>query len=340
MDLRSTYMDLELRNPIVVSACTLSEKLDNIRQMEDAGAGAVVMFSLFEEQIKQDQAALHDFLNRGADSFGEALSYFPDIHDFHMVSEQYVKLIERAVKAVDIPVIGSLNGVSPEGWVTYAEIIEEAGADALELNIFYMPTDLNRPSADVEAMYLGALNAVKEKITIPVALKLNPFFSSMPFMARTFAENGADALVLFNRFYQPDFDIETLEVTPNLQLSHPTEMRLPLLWIAILRDRVPCSLAATTGVDQPEQVVKYLLAGADAVQTASALYRHGIGHIATLRDGLAAWMESHEYESVTQLKGAMSQRAVADPAVFERANYIHVLESFNPETDLVGQRTV
>ena len=338
MDLSTTYMGLALKNPIVAGASTLSEKLTNIRQMEDAGAGAVVLFSLFEEQVKQDHAILEDFLNRGADSFGEALSYFPEAQEFHLASDQYVRLVERATKAVDIPIIGSLNGISPEGWVTYAEAIESAGAKALELNIFYMPTSFDMAGTDVEATYLCALEAVRSKVDIPVALKLNPYFSSMPFMAQQFAEHGANGLVLFNRFYQPDFDIETLDVVANLHLSAPDEMRLPLLWIAILYGQVGCSLAATTGVDQAEHVVKYLLAGADVVQTASSLYRHGIDHLSTLRTELVEWMEEHGYESVRQMRGAMSRKSVADPTVFERANYIRVLESFNPETDRVTRR--
>jgi dihydroorotate dehydrogenase (fumarate) len=328
MDLRTTYMGLPLKNPIVASASPLSEKLDNIKRMEDAGAAAVVMFSLFEEQIKRENASIERLITAGTNSFAESLSYFPDYEDYETGPEEYLKLLRQAVEAVDIPVIGSLNGVTNEGWVDTARMMQEAGASGIELNIYYIPANLYMTGREVEQRYLDVLKAVKGSVSIPVALKLSPFFSAMGNMARQFDEAGADALVLFNRFYQPDFDLEKLDVKVNLELSTTSEIRLPLLWIAVLFGRINASLAATRGVHSPTEAIKYLMAGADAVMTTSALLRHGIDFLTTLVNGLQTWMEDRQYESVQQMKGSMSQINCLDPGAFERANYIKIIESY------------
>jgi dihydroorotate dehydrogenase (fumarate) len=328
MDLRTTYMGLPLKHPIVASASPLSEKLDNIKRMEDAGAAAVVMFSLFEEQIKRENAAIEHLITAGTNSFAESLSYFPDFEDYETGPEEYLKLLRQATEAVDIPIIGSLNGITNEGWVDTARMMQEAGASGIELNIYYIPANLYITGRDVEQRYLDILRAVKGSVSIPVALKLSPFFSAMGNMARQFDEAGADALVLFNRFYQPDFDLDKLDVKVNLELSTASEIRLPLLWIAVLYGRINASLAATRGVHSPVEAIKYLMAGADAVMTTSALLRHGIDFLTTLVDGLRTWMEDRQYESVQQMKGSMSQINCLDPGAFERANYIKVIESY------------
>jgi dihydroorotate dehydrogenase (fumarate) len=328
MDLRTTYMGLSLKNPIVASASPLSEKLDNIKRMEDAGAAAVVMFSLFEEQIKRENAAIEHLITAGTNSFAESLSYFPDFEDYETGPEEYLKLLRQATESVDIPVIGSLNGVTNEGWVDTARMMQEAGASGIELNIYYIPANLYITGREVEQRYLDILKAVKGSVSIPVALKLSPFFSAMGNMARQFDEAGADALVLFNRFYQPDFDLDKLDVKVNLELSTASEIRLPLLWIAVLYGRINASLAATRGVHSPAEAIKYLMAGADAVMTTSALLRQGIEFLTTLVDGLRTWMEDRQYESVQQMKGSMSQINCLDPGAFERANYIKIIESY------------
>jgi dihydroorotate dehydrogenase (fumarate) len=328
MNLNTSYLGLSLPSPLVASASPLSRTLDNFRKMEDAGAAAIVMFSLFEEQIRQEQAAMEHLMAYGGESFSEALSYFPPFDEHRIGPDQYLDLLHRASESVQIPVIGSLNGVTSEGWIDYARKMQEAGARAIELNVYYIPADLQLSGREVELRYLGILKTVKGAVRIPVAMKLSPFFSAMAGMARELAEAGADGLVLFNRFYQPDFDIEALEVAPSLNLSTPYEIRLPLMWIAILYGRVRCSLAASRGVHSGQEVAKYLLAGADVVMTTSALLKNGIEHLETLRQELVEWMERKEYHSVEQMKGAMSQRAVADPAAFERANYIKVLDRY------------
>ncbi len=328
MDLSTTYMGLKLKNPIVASASPLSGTLDSIKQMEDAGVSAMVMFSLFEEQIRQENAAFDYLIESGTESFAESLSYFPSVDDYHVGPENYLNLIRRASESVNIPIIGSLNGVTNEGWIDYAKQIQQAGAKGLELNIYYIPADLEMSGRDVEQRYLDILRAVKSAVTIPVALKLSPFFSSMGNMARQFDQAGADALVLFNRFYQPDFDIEQLEVASTLEYSTPNEIRLPLLWIAVLYGRVKASLAATRGVHSPDEVVKYLLAGADVVMVASALLEHGPNFTKTLLNGLQEWMEPRNYSSLQKMKGAMSRQHVINPSAFERANYIKILESY------------
>jgi dihydroorotate dehydrogenase (fumarate) len=331
MNLTTTYMGLTLKNPIVSSASPLAEDIDNICRMEEAGAAAVVLPSLFEEQLTQQSQQLDHYLSYGIESFAEATSYFPEMMTYNTGPDGYLDLIRRAKLAVDIPIIGSLNGVSSGGWIDYARHIEEAGADALELNIYYIPTDIGMPGSEVEQMYLDVVGDVKNSITIPVAVKLSPYFSSTANMAYRLAESGADALVLFNRFYQPDFDLEALEVVPHLVLSNPHEQRLPLRWIAILYGRVPVDLALTGGVHTHEEVLKGLMAGAKVTMMTSAVLRHGIGHIRQVLGDMVRWMEDHEYESVVQMQGSMSQQNVLEPAVFERANYMKVLHSWRPD---------
>jgi len=331
MDLRTTYMGLELKHPVVASASPLSEKLDNFRRMEDAGAAAVVMFSLFEEQIKHENAAIEHLITSGAESYAESLSFFPAIEDYETGPDEYLNLLRRATEAVDIPVIGSLNGVTNEGWVNTARLMQDAGASGIELNAYYIPAKLYTEGREVEQRYLGILKAVKAAVSVPVAMKLSPFFSATGNMARQFDEAGADALVLFNRFYQPDMDLDEMEVVTDLKLSTPDEIRLPLLWLGVLHGRINASLAASSGVHSPVELIKYLLAGADAVMTTSAMLQQGIGFLTTLVDGLQAWMEARQYDSVAQLKGSMSQANSLNPGAFERANYIKILENYKAE---------
>lgn len=328
MDLQTHYMGLSLKHPIVASASPLSGNVGNIKRMEDAGAAAVVLFSLFEEQIKQDNAAFDHFMEYGSDSFAESLSYFPVTDDDHVGTERYLELLREASEAVAIPIIGSLNGITNEGWIDYARQMQQAGADGIELNIYYIPADVGVSGRDVEQRYLDIVKAVRAAVTVPLALKLSPFFSAMGHMANQLAEAGADGLVLFNRFYQPDFDLGQLDVEPSLDLSTPSEIRLPLLWIAILYGRVNASLAATTGVHSADEIVKYLLAGADAVMTTSALLKNDIDYMTTLVEGLKHWMEDRAFASLADLRGSMSQLHLADPSAFERANYIKILENY------------
>jgi len=331
MDLSTTYMGLRLKNPIVPSASPLSERAYNIRWMEDAGASAVVMYSLFEEQIRGESDRLDHYLAYGNESTAEALSYYPDLGNYNVGPSEYLERIRQAAEAVDIPIIGSLNGVSTGGWVEYAREIEQAGAKALELNVYYIPTDTELPSSAVEQMYLDVVASVKRTVTIPVAVKISPFFSSPANMAKRLAQNGADALVLFNRFYQPDFDLNRLEVVPHLVLSEPHELLLPLRWVAILYGRVPVDFAITSGVHSHVDVLKCMMAGAKVAMTASELLEKGIGRIAEILYLLVQWMQDNEYESVEQMQGSMSQRHVAEPAAFERANYMKVLQSWRPD---------
>jgi len=331
MDLRTTYMGLELKNPVVASASPLSEKFDNFRRMEDAGAAAVVMFSLFEEQIKHENAAIEHLITSGSESYAESLSYFPEFEDYETGPDEYLNLLRRATEAVDIPVIASLNGITNEGWVDTARLMQDAGASGIELNAYYIPANLYMDGREVEQRYLEVLKAVKAAVSIPVAMKLSPFFSATGNMARQFDEAGADALVLFNRFYQPDLDLEEMEVVTDLKLSTPAEIRLPLLWIGVLHGRINASLAASTGVHSPLELIKYLLTGADAVMTTSGMLRYGIDFLTTLVDGLQDWMEAKQYDSVTQLRGAMSQINCLNPGAFERANYIRILENYKAE---------
>jgi dihydroorotate dehydrogenase (fumarate) len=331
MDLTTTYMGMTLKNPIVPSSSPLSENLDNIRRMEDAGAGALVMYSLFEEQITLESHQLDHYLNYGIETFPEALSYFPEMETYKVGPEQYLERVQRAKAAVNIPIIGSLNGVSTGGWIDYAREIEQAGADALELNVYYIPADLRMTSAEVEQLYLDVLRDVKKSISIPVAMKLSPYFSATANMAYRLAETGADALVLFNRFYQPDFDLENLEVVPRLVLSTPYELRLPLRWVAMLYGRVTVDFAITSGVHTVEEVLKAMMAGAKVSMMASELLQNGIQRITQILEGMAQWMEEYEYTSIAQMQGSMSQQSVAETAAFERANYMKMLASWRPK---------
>jgi len=330
MNLTTRYMGLTLKNPVVASASPLSQSLDTIRRLEDHGAAAVVMFSLFEEQIRHDMDSLDHFMSVGRDSFGEALSYFPVVDDHAVGPTQYLELLRKARAAVDIPIIASLNGTSDRGWTDFATLMQEAGAKGIELNIYYIPTAMDRTGAQIEEQYLDVVARVKSAVTIPVAVKVGPYFSSFAHMAGRLDRAGADALVLFNRFYQPDFDIETREVVPSLMLSRPEEIRLPLLWIALLRGRVKASLAATTGVHGAIEALKYLMAGADVVMSTSALLQQGPAFLSRLIAELSEWMEKKGYESVSQLRGSMSQQSIPDSMAFVRGNYIKILESYKP----------
>jgi dihydroorotate dehydrogenase (fumarate) len=328
MDLTTNYLGLKLRTPLVPSASPLSEDIGNLKHMEDAGASAVVLYSLFEEQLRQDRAELVRHLEQGTESFAEALTYFPEPEEFHLGPEEYLKHIAKAKKATRIPIIASLNGSSTGGWTQYAKLIQQAGADALELNIYFIPTDFNLSGAVVEQTYLDILQAVKSEVTIPVAVKLSPFFSNFANMAKRLDDAGANGLVLFNRFYQPDIDLETLEVKPNILLSTPMAMRVPLRWIAILCGHVRASLAATSGIHRASDVLKMLMAGADVTMLCSVLIRHGVQHLAAIERDLVAWLEENEYESVSQLKGSLSQKKCPAPGEFERAQYMRAISSY------------
>jgi dihydroorotate dehydrogenase (fumarate) len=328
MDLSTSYLGLHLKNPLVPSAGPLTRSVDGMKRLEDAGAAAVVMHSIFEEQIQHEAAELNHYLSSGTESFAEALSYFPDAAEYTLGPEEYVKQVSKAKSALSIPVIASLNGVSTGGWTKYAKKFEEAGADAIELNVYYIPADPRISGTDVEQRYIDVLKTVKSSVKIPVAIKLSPFFSSMSNMAKRLDEAGADGLVLFNRFYQPDVDIEALEVVPNVQLSSPKSLRLPLRWIGILFGRVKASLAATSGVHTAEDAVKLVMAGADVTMLCSSLLLKGPQHLGTVLSGMEKWMQEHEYVSVQQMRGSMSQKSVADPTAFERANYMKALNRY------------
>ncbi len=328
MDLTTNYLGLKLRSPLVVSASPLSEDIDNIKRMEDAGAAAVVLYSLFEEQLRKDRLELNANLQQGTESFAEALSYFPEPDEFRLGPEEYLKHIAAAKKATRIPIIASLNGSSAGGWTEYARQIQKAGADALELNIYYIPTDMDLTGTEVELTYLDILKAVKANVTIPVAVKLSPFFSNFANMAKRLDQAGADGLVLFNRFYQPDIELESLEVKPNILLSTPMAARVPLRWIALLHGKLKASLAATSGIHRASDALKMLMVGADVTMLCSTIIRHGIPQIAMIERELVDWLQEHEYESVKQLKGSLSQKNCAEPAAFERAQYMKALTSF------------
>jgi dihydroorotate dehydrogenase (fumarate) len=329
MNLSTTYLGLKLRSPLVPSAAQpLTENVDNIKRMEDAGAAAVVMHSLFEEQLSLERRELFESMTQGTDSFAEALTYFPEPSEFHVGPESYLENIQKAKAAVKIPIIASLNGSTPGGWVEYAHKIEKAGADAIELNIYWIPTDPSLTSIRIEDTYVDILRSVKQQVNIPVAVKLSPFFTNFANMARRLEAAGADGLTLFNRFYQPDMDLESLEVTPNILLSTPMAMRVPLRWIAILRDQVGLSLAATSGIHRATDAIKMLMAGADVTMMCSALLRHGVKHLTTVENEIRNWMEEHDYESIEQLQGSMSQKNCPDPAAFERAQYMRAVSSY------------
>lgn len=326
MDLSTQYMGLQLKHPIVVSSCPLSESLEGIKLLEDSGASAVVMFSLFEEQIRNENAAFDSFLNSGVDCSAESQNYFPHIGDTDKGPEEYLNLVAKAVAATDIPIIASLNGISEEGWIDYARQIQQAGASALELNVYYIPTDIEQSGAEVEQRYIDTLKTVKSSVTIPVAIKLSPFFSATGHFAKRLDQAGADGLVLFNRFYQPDFNLDTLQVDPRTVLSSAEEIRLPLLWVAVLHGRIQASIAASRGVQSATEIVKYLLAGADTVMVASALMKHGPQYIQVLLDDLNDWLDARGYTSINEIRGKMSHLNAINPEAFERVNYIKVLE--------------
>lgn len=328
-DLTTTYLGFSLKNPLVASASPLSRRVDMARRLEDAGVAAIVMYSLFEEQIRHESYELNHYLERGSHSYAESLVYFPPIEDFTLEAERYLEHLHNVKQVVGIPVIGSLNGVTPGGWIEYAHRIEQAGADALELNIYNMPTDASVSAVDLENSYVELVRGVRAEVKLPLALKLSPFFTSLPNIAKRFVEAGADGLVLFNRFYQPDFDLEELEVVPNLELSTSRDLRLPLRWIAILYGQVEADFALTSGVHTAQDVLKAMMAGANVAMMASTLLHNGVGRIMHILNDLQEWIELHEYASITQMRGSMSQRAVADPAAFERANYMKALNEFD-----------
>lgn len=328
VDLSTQYLGLKLKNPLVVAACPLTESVEHLRRLEDAGAAAAVFPSLFEEQIEHEDSELARVHEFGTESFPEALTYFPEPTEYKFGPDEYLEKLAAAKKAVSMPIIGSLNGVSDGGWIRYAKLIQEAGADALELNIYFVAGDLNETSAQVEKRYLELVASVKKSISIPLAVKVGPYFSSPGNMAKRLVEAGADGLVLFNRFLQPDIDLEGLTTQPKLVLSTPFELLLPLRWIAILRGRVNASLALTSGLHEAEDLAKALLVGADVGMVASVIYKRGINHLCTILKALAAWMEHKEYDSVEQLKGSMSQENCPDPAAFARGNYMKTLASF------------
>jgi dihydroorotate dehydrogenase (fumarate) len=326
IDLSTKYLGLKLSSPLVVSASPLSRDIDGIRHLEDTGASAVVLYSLFEEQLRQEEIDLQYHLSAGTESFAESITYLPQPSEFHTGPEGYLNHIRKAKASVSIPIIASLNGSTLGGWTKFAAEIERAGADAIECNIYYIPTDVNLSAADVEKTYIDIVRAVKATATIPVAVKLSPFFSNFSNMAHRLDEAGADGLVLFNRFYQPDIDLEELEIRPNVLLSSQQALRLPLTWIGILCGKVKASLAATSGVHTAEDVVKLLMVGANVTMLCSSLMRHGINHLRHVERELREWMEEHEYESVQQMQGSMSQIKCADPSAFERAQYMRAVK--------------
>ena len=328
IDLSTTYLGMNLKNPVVVSSSPLQKEIGNIRQMEDAGAAAVVMHSLFEEQIELESQELNRSLERGAESFAESLHFFPDMHSYNLGPEGYLEHLAKVKKAVSIPVVGSLNGVSTGGWTQYARMMEQAGADAIELNTYYLAMDPDLTASEIEQRYCDVVAQVKACVDIPLAVKLSSSFSSMPNMARKLDQAGADALVLFNRFYQPDFDLESLEVVPRLVLSHSEELLPRLSWVAILYGQIRAEMAITGGVHSATDVLKSMMAGAHVAMMTSALLENGIGHIANVLRELRSWMEEHEYESIRQMQGSMAARSVANPAAFGRANYMNVLSSY------------
>jgi dihydroorotate dehydrogenase (fumarate) len=331
MDITTTYLGLKLRSPLIVGAAApLTEDMDHLKRMVEAGAGAIVLHSFFEEQLRQERLDLHHHLTHGTESFAEALSYFPEPEIFHVGADEYLNHIRQAKAMSGIPIIASLNGSTSGGWLEYAKGIEQAGADALELNIYYVPNDLELTGEHVEQNYLDILRMVRAEVTIPIAMKLSPFFSNTANMAKQLAEVGANGLVLFNRFYQPDIDIENLEVRPHVILSNPQAMRLPLRWIAMLYGRVPVDFAATGGISNAIDVIKMLMVGAKVTQLVSVLLRHGVGEIQKIEQGLIHWLDQNEYESVRQMQGSMSQMNCSNPSAFERAQYMKAIQNYQP----------
>jgi len=329
IDLSTTYLGMQLKNPLVASASVISKKVSNIKKLEDAGVSAVVLYSLFEEQITQESLALNYFLERGTESHAEAITYFPEMQSYNLEPDKYLDHIQKAKQEVGIPIIASLNGISQTGWIKYAKLIEEAGADALELNIYYLSTSVYIDSTSLEEMYFGLVKKMTDSLNIPLAVKLNPFITSLPNFGKELVEYGAKGLTLFNRFYQPDLDIEKMEVVPSLDLSTSKDLRLPLRWTAILFDRIKADLALSGGVHNGVDIVKAILAGAMVAMTASELVGSGIQRAGSMLEELITWMQIHEYETVEQMRGSMSQRKVAEPAAFERANYMKALNLFD-----------
>ncbi len=329
VDLKTKYLGLEMKNPLVASASTLSKKLSNIKKMEDAGIASIVLYSLFEEEITHESLALDYFLSRGTESFAEALTYFPDLDNYNTGPEKYLGFISKAKESVQIPIIASLNGISSGGWIEYAKLIEQAGADALELNLYYVSTDLDVAGVELEKAYVELVGNIREEIKIPIAVKLSPFFTSFSSIAAGLVGAGANGLVLFNRFYQPDINIEDMRVEPTLELSTSSDLLLPLRWTAILYKKVNADLALTSGVHSGKDIVKSLMAGASVVMSASELVKNGIDRAKSLLQEFSNWMDIHEYESVDSLRGVLSQRSVAQPAAFERANYMKALTLFD-----------
>jgi dihydroorotate dehydrogenase (fumarate) len=328
IDLSTTYLGLELKNPLVASASPLSKKAENAKKLEEAGVSAIVMYSLFEEQIIHDSLELDHYLTRGTNSFAEALTYLPDLATYNMGPEKYLGHLSALKKAVSIPVIGSLNGVSKGGWTNYARLMQDAGADAVELNMYYLSADPDLTGKELEDNYVDLVAEVKAAVSIPLAVKLSPFITSLPNFARRLATAGADGLVLFNRFYQPDFDLEELEVVRTLELSDSHDLLLPLRWISILHGKIDVDFALTSGIHTAQDVLKAMMAGAKVAMTASMVLHNGYESVTSVLDDLKAWMVEHEYESIKQMQGSMSQQSVAEPAAFERSNYIRILSEF------------
>jgi dihydroorotate dehydrogenase (fumarate) len=328
MNLSTSYLGLALKNPIVPSASPMSRTIGSIRAMEDYGASAIVLYSLFEEQIRHETNELNHFLSHGTESFAEALSYFPQQSDYYHGPEEYLEHISSAKRAVEIPIIASINGSTAGGWTDYAKKMQQAGADALELNIYHIPTDPDITGAEVEDMYIEIMRAVRSAVSIPIAVKLSPFFTSVASMAKKLDDAGANGLVLFNRFYQPDINLDSLQVEPGVILSTSEALRLPLRWVAILHKQIKADIAATTGIHTAEDVLKMMMAGANVTMVCSALLRHGPRRIREIITGITQWMVDHEYASLEQMRGSMSHKSVADPSAFERANYMKALNSY------------
>jgi dihydroorotate dehydrogenase (fumarate) len=335
MDLTTSYLGLTIKNPIIAGASPLNAELDTIRRLEEFGAAAVVLPSIFEEQIEHEDRLIEELIAVGSETYAEALSYFPVQTAYALEPDRYLELVRRAAKAVDIPVIASLNGTTDHGWVHYARQLQEAGASAIELNIYFIPSDLELSGRDVEQRYLNVLKAVRQAVSLPVAAKVGPYFSAPGHMAQQLERAGADGLVFFNRFYQPDIELATLSFRSDLELSRPYEMRLPLLWVGLLAGRVRASLAASTGVESADEVVKYLLAGADVVMTTASLLRHGIAHMKELVAGLESWLAARDLHSLKLIRGRMSRHNIGDPTAFERANYIKTLHAYNSRSELL-----
>lgn len=331
MDLTTTYMGLPLKSPLVVGASApLTEDIDNIKRIEDAGGAGVVLHSFFEEQLQKERLELHHHLTHGTNSFAEALSYFPEPEIFHIGEEEYLNHIRKAKESTNIPIIASLNGYDLGGWIHYSRQIEQAGADAIELNIYYVPTDMNISSAQIEQNYIDIVKAVKADVKIPIAIKISPFFSNMANMAKRLTDAGADALNLFNRFYQPDIDLKQLEVIPHLLLSSPEAIRLPMRWIGILYGRIETDFGATSGIHHGQDVIKMMMVGANVTMIVSSLLRHGIPHIQNIEQEIRQWMEENEYESIKQMRGSMSQLHCPDESAFERAQYLKAIQTYHP----------